>query len=309
MADAGTSEPAVVGAGAATSRFPLLRALRVHQWVKNLLVFVPVILDHRLFDGSSMLRAAGGFAAFCCAASGGYVLNDLLDLEADRRHPTKRNRPFASGALPTSFGIVMVPVLFGAALWEAAMLRSRHFLGLLLLYVVLTAAYSLVFKLYPVVDVLLLAGLYTLRVLAGIEAGQVRFSTWLLAFSTFLFLSLAFLKRYTEVRGLDGEADLQARRRGYQREDREWLSSLGSASGYLSVLVLALYINSDQVVALYGRPLLLWLVCPLLLYWIGRMWLLAFRDQIHEDPIVATVRDPTSYVVGALVGLTLYVAL
>lgn len=203
----------------------------------------------------------------------------------------------------------MVPVLFGAALWEAAMLRSRHFLGLLLLYVVLTAAYSLVFKLYPVVDVLLLAGLYTLRVLAGIEAGQVRFSTWLLAFSTFLFLSLAFLKRYTEVRGLDGEADLQARRRGYQREDREWLSSLGSASGYLSVLVLALYINSDQVVALYGRPLLLWLVCPLLLYWIGRMWLLAFRDQIHEDPIVATVRDPTSYVVGALVGLTLYVAL
>ena len=106
-----------------------------------------------------------------------------------------------------------------------------------------------------------------------------------------------------------GEADLQGRRRGYQREDREWLSSLGSASGYLSVLVLALYINSDQVIALYSRPLLLWLVCPLLLYWIGRMWLLAFRDQIHEDPIVATVRDPTSYVVGVLVGLTLYAAL
>jgi 4-hydroxybenzoate polyprenyltransferase len=305
----GASQATVVATGAAAKRFPLLRALRVHQWVKNLLLFVPVLLDHRLFDGSAMLRAAGAFAAFCCAASGGYVLNDLLDLEADRRHPTKRNRPFASGALPTSLGVVMVPVLFGAALWEAAVLRSRPFLNLLLLYVILTAAYSLFFKRLAVVDVLLLAGLYTLRVLAGVEATQVRFSTWLLAFSTFLFLSLAFLKRYTEVRGLDDEGNLQARRRGYLREDRDWLSSLGSASGYLSVLVFALYINSEQVVALYSRPLLLWLVCPLLLYWIGRMWLLAYRDQIHEDPIVATVRDPTSYLVGALVGLTLYAAL
>jgi 4-hydroxybenzoate polyprenyltransferase len=305
----GASQATVVATGAVVKRFPLLRALRVHQWVKNLLLFVPVLLDHRLFDGSAMLRAAGAFAAFCCAASGGYVLNDLLDLEADRRHPTKRNRPFASGALPTSLGVVMVPVLFGGALWEAAVLQSRPFLNLLLLYVILTAAYSLFFKRLAVVDVLLLAGLYTLRVLAGVEATQVRFSTWLLAFSTFLFLSLAFLKRYTEVRGLDDEADLRARRRGYLREDREWLSSLGSASGYLSVLVFALYINSEQVVALYSRPLLLWLVCPLLLYWIGRMWLLAYRDQIHEDPIVATVRDPTSYLVGALVGLTLYAAL
>jgi 4-hydroxybenzoate polyprenyltransferase len=309
MADVGASDAPIVAASATGKRFPLLRALRLHQWVKNLLLFVPAILDHKLFDGIVMLRAAGAFAAFCCAASGGYVLNDLLDLEADRRHPTKRNRPFASGALPTSAGVVMVPLLFGAAVWEAVMLRSQPFLELLLLYVVLTAGYSLVLKRLAVVDVLLLAGLYTLRVLAGVEATQVRFSTWLLAFSTFLFLSLAFLKRYTEVRGLDGETNLQARRRGYQREDREWLSSLGSASGYLSVLVLALYINSEQVVALYGRPLLLWLICPLLLYWIGRMWLLAFRDQIHEDPIVATVRDPTSYLVGALVGLTLYAAL
>jgi 4-hydroxybenzoate polyprenyltransferase len=290
-------------------RFPLLRALRIHQWVKNLLLFVPAILDHRMFDETTMLRAAGAFAAFCCAASGGYVLNDLLDREADRRHPTKRNRPFASGALPVSLGFVMVPVLFGAGFLEAAVLRSRPFFDLLLLYVVLTAAYSLVFKRYAVVDVLLLAGLYTLRVLAGVEAAEVRFSTWLLAFSMFLFLSLAFLKRYTEVRGLEGQTDLQVRRRGYQAQDREWLSTLGTASGYLSVLVLALYINSEQVVALYRKPLLLWLVCPLLLYWIGRMWLLAYRDEIHEDPIVATVRDSTSYVVGALVALTLYAAL
>jgi 4-hydroxybenzoate polyprenyltransferase len=308
MAD-GPSEAAVVATRAVGNRFPLLRALRIHQWVKNLLLFVPVLLDHRLFDRAAMSRAAVAFAAFCCAASAGYILNDLLDLEADRQHPTKRNRPFASGALPPALGVALTPVLFGAALWAAATLQAPAFLNLLLLYVILTAAYSFVLKRLVVVDVLLLAGLYTLRVLAGVEATQVRFSTWLLAFSTFLFLSLAFLKRYTEVRGLDGEANLQARRRGYQREDREWLSSLGSASGYLSVLVLALYINSEQVVALYSRPLLVWLVCPLLLYWMGRMWLLAYRDQIHEDPIVATVRDPTSYLVGLLVGLTLYAAL
>ena len=309
MADAGASEAAGTAAGAAVRRFPLLRALRIHQWVKNLLLYVPVLLDHRIFDPGSINRATMAIAAFCFAASGGYVLNDLLDLEADRRHPTKRNRPFASGALPPILGVALIPVLFGIALWAAASLGRPEFLELLLLYMILTGAYSAFLKRLAVVDVLLLAGLYTLRVLAGVEASQVRFSTWLLAFSTFLFLSLAFLKRYTEVRGLDGEVNLQARRRGYQREDREWLSSLGSASGYLSVLVLALYINSEQVVALYSRPLLVWLVCPLLLYWIGRMWLLAFRDQIHEDPIVATVRDPTSYLVGALVGLTLYAAL
>ena len=146
---------------------------------------------------------------------------------------------------------------------------------------------------------LLLAGLYTLRVLAGIAAAEVRFSTWLLAFAMFLFLSLAFLKRYTEVSAMDGAATEQVRRRGYLRGDREWLGSMGGASGYLSVLVLALYINSEQVVALYRRPLALWLVCPLLLFWTSRMWLLAHRGKIHDDPIVATVRDPASYVIGA----------
>ncbi len=287
-----------------------VRALRVHQWVKNLLLFVPVMLDHKLLDPGPVGRAAAAFLAFCCAASGGYILNDLADLEADRAHPTKRHRPFASGALTPAFGKTVVPLLFGVAVCIAwASNLSPAFLELLILYVVLTAAYSFALKRLAIVDVLLLAGLYTLRVLAGIEAAHVRFSTWLMAFSMFLFLSLAFLKRYTEVRNLDATADIQVRRRGYQRGDREWLSSTGSASGYLSVLVLALYINSEEVMALYRRPLLLWLVCPLLLYWMSRMWLLAFRDQIHEDPIVATVRDPASYLVGALVGLVLFSAL
>jgi 4-hydroxybenzoate polyprenyltransferase len=284
----------------------LVRALRPHQWVKNLLVFVPVILDHKLFNSETMAKAGMAFLAFCCAASSAYILNDIFDLEADRRHPTKRHRPFAAGTLSPALGLALVPGLLGTAFavsWSALPVR---FLELLVIYVVLTTAYSLYLKRCAVVDVLLLAGLYTLRVLAGIAAAAVRFSTWLLAFSMFLFLSLAFLKRYTEVNAMDGAATEQVRRRGYIRGDREWLGSMGGASGYLSVLVLALYINSEQVVALYRNPLLLWLICPLLLFWTSRMWLLAHRGRIHDDPIVATVRDPVSYLLGALVAVVLY---
>jgi 4-hydroxybenzoate polyprenyltransferase len=187
-------------------------------------------------------------------------------------------------------------------------LLPRRFVAALVLYLVLTTAYSTYLKRVAVLDVLLLAGLYTLRVLAGVAGSHVRFSTWLLAFSMFLFLSLAFLKRYTEVSTMSPADGEQVRRRGYLRGDREWLGSMGGASGYLSVLVLALYINSEQVMALYGTPLLLWLICPLLLYWISRMWLLAHRGRIDQDPIVATVRDPVSYVIGALVALVLFVA-
>lgn len=286
----------------------LVHALRPHQWVKNLLLFVPVVLDHRVFDPAALSRATAAFAAFCLAASGAYVLNDILDLEADRRHPNKRHRPFASGALRPAVGLALVPVLFVGALALGLLIPTRHFLALVVLYVLTTTTYSAYFKQIAVLDVLLLAGLYTLRVLAGIAATEVRFSTWLLAFSMFLFLSLAFLKRYAELTGMSDDVDETARRRGYLRKDREWLGSMGGASGYLSVLVLALYINSDQVIQLYHRPLLLWLVCPLLLFWIGRMWLSAYRGQIHEDPIVATVRDPVSYLVGMLVGMIVIAA-
>jgi 4-hydroxybenzoate polyprenyltransferase len=296
-----------LGSPAKPQLLALLRALRVQQWVKNLLVIVPVILDHKLFQPPVMLKALIAFAAFCFAASGAYVLNDLLDRDADRRHRIKRNRPFAADALSRSFGVVLVPLLFAAALLCSLWL-SPKFLALLALYVVLTTAYSVYLKQIAVLDVLLLAGLYTLRVLAGVAASHVRFSTWLLAFSMFLFLSLAFLKRYAEISELQGGATESLARRGYLRGDREWLGSMGGASGYLSVLVLALYINSQEVVALYQNPLLLWLICPLLLFWISRMWLLAHRGRIDQDPIVAAVRDPASYAIGALVALILYAA-
>jgi len=286
----------------------ILRALRVHQWVKNLLLFVPLVLDHKVLRPAATIHTLVAFAAFCCAASGGYILNDLLDREADRLHPTKRQRPFASGALPAAFGWIAGPLLIGLGLALGALVLSWKFLVLLALYVAATAAYSTYLKRIAVVDVLVLAGLYTLRVLAGVAAAHVRFSAWLLAFSMFLFLSLAFLKRYTEFRSLDPGTGA-ARRRGYVPGDREWLGTMGSASGYLSVLVLALYISSDQVVSLYRTPEFLWLVCPVLLFWISRMWLLAYRGQIDDDPIVSTVRDPLSYLLGTLVGIILFAAL
>ena len=287
----------------------VLHAMRVHQWVKNLLVFVPILLDHRLSDPDIVLRGVIAFGAFCLAASGGYVVNDLMDLEADRHHPDKRDRPFASSALPAVFGIVLAPLLLLSAVVIGAVLLPENFLGLLLLYIVLTISYSAYLKRIAVLDVLLLAGLYTLRVLAGVEASGVRFSTWLLAFAMFLFLSLAFLKRHAEILSLAPDQHVTSRRRGYLAGDVSWLGSMGATSGYLAVLVLALYLNSDDVMSLYRKPAVLFLICPLLLFWTGWMWLQAHRGQIHEDPIVASARDPASYIVAALVALVLYAAL
>lgn len=278
----------------------LLSAMRVHQWVKNLLVFVPVVLDHQVLNGPVVLRALGAFAAFSLAASGAYVLNDLLDLESDRQHETKRHRPFASGVLPPRLALVLSPLLVGGALLLAFGTLSRGFALMLAGYVAVTTAYSLRLKRYAVLDVLTLAGLYAWRVLAGVVATGVRFSTWLVAFSMFFFLSLAFLKRYGEVSRQTEDAPVVSRR-DYARADREWLGMMGGSSGYLSVLVLALYISSDEVMLLYQRPTVLWLVCPVLLYWISRMWLLAYRGRVPEDPVVAAVRDPASYVAGAVV--------
>lgn len=287
----------------------LVRALRPHQWIKNLLVLVPVLLDHQLDQPDIVARGGLAFVAFCLAASGAYVLNDLLDLEADRSHPTKRYRPFASAALSARTGYLLAPLLIGTSLLAGVALAAPGFLALLLLYIGLTTGYSAYLKRVVVLDVLILAGLYTLRVLAGITATGVPFSTWLLAFSTFLFLSLAFLKRHGEISTLTSDVVPGARRRGYLPQDVEWLRTMGAASGYLAVLVLALYLNGDEVIRLYRKPAVLFLVCPLLLFWTSRMWLLAHRGRIHEDPIVASARDPSSYVVGVLVLLVLYAAL
>lgn len=291
----------------ARRRFMLARALRVHQWTKNLLVFVPLLMAHRIADWGALTRAVYALVAWCLCASAVYLINDHLDLEADRSHPVKRHRPLAAGVLGQKIAWILVPVLGVAGLAIAFLLLPLPFGLSILLYLILTTAYSIYLKRMLMIDVLMLAALYTLRVLSGGFATEIPVSPWLLAFSMFLFLSLAFVKRYAELLAPDMTLT-ESSRRNYSAEDADLLKSFGSASGYLSVLVLVLYINSREVVALYRRPTVLWLVGPLLLYWITRIWLLAHRGEMDEDPILFTVRDPTSYVVGGLVAIVIIVA-
>ena len=280
-----------------------LRALRPQQWIKNVLLFVPLLLAHTIFDPLRIAAVAQGFVAFCLCASGGYVLNDLLDREADREHPRKRQRPFAAGALSSRQGALLFGALVAGGLALAASV-SAAFAGMQALYLVLTISYSLWVKERLFLDVLLLSALYSLRVLAGAVAARVAVSQWLLGFSLFLFLSLAFVKRYCELRQLTTrEAGASLARRSYRREDLGLIQALGSASGYLSVLVLALYISSSDVVRLYATPELLWAVCPVLLYWLTRIWFLAGRGELPDDPVLFAAVDPQSWAVGALIAL------
>lgn len=284
-----------VGGGASA----WLRALRLHQWLKSLLIFLPLLAAHRAFDLAALSNAALGFLAFGFCASGVYVLNDLLDLDADRLHPRKRRRPFAAGELPLAQGLAAAPLLtlagFAIALW-----LSSAFAAVLLGYYVLTLAYSLRLKRLVMLDVVTLAALYTVRIVAGGVATATPLSFWLLAFSMFLFLSLALLKRYTELVTVLGEGGERASGRGYGVSDLPLLQSFGGVAGYLAVLVFALYINSAASEALYGRPLLLWLLCPLLLYWIRRAWVLAHHGDMHDDPVVFAATDRVSLGIAAL---------
>ncbi len=277
-----------------------LKALRPHQWTKNLLVLVPAVLAHALQRGEVIGRGLLAFAAFSLCASSVYVLNDLLDLHADRAHHRKRKRPFASGSLPLGFGLVLAPALLAGALALSVAFLPPAFLVVLSVYYAATVAYSLVLKRLVIIDVLLLAGLYTVRMLAGAAAYDVRVSQWLLAFSLFIFLSLAFVKRYSELWVLRKSGVEESKGRGYRASDLEQLSSLGSAAGYLSVLVLALYVNSADVTRLYSHPERLWGILPVMLFWISRVWLLASRGQMHDDPIVFAIRDRASYAVAAI---------
>lgn len=284
-----------------------VKALRVHQWAKNALVFVPVLAAHKMMEPQLLLQAVLGFVAFSLCASSVYVLNDMLDLDADRRHPTKCKRPFAACTLPVSTGVVLAPALLlaGAAV---CLLLPPAFSALLATYYALTLAYSLRLKQVVMLDVLVLAGLYTVRIFGGSLAVGVPTSSWLMMFSMFLFLSLALVKRLSEVRRLRQSNETAAHGRGYLAQDYEQLASLGAAAGQVSVLVLALYITSKEVTALYSHHERLWLLCPIMLYWVGRVWVLAHRGLVNEDPLVFALRDRVSYVVGLAAALVLWVA-
>lgn len=286
------------------------KAVRVHQWVKNFLVWLPLVMAHEIFDAAKILHVFLAFAAFSLCASSVYLLNDLFDLESDRQHAIKSHRAFASGLLPIRAGLLMFPaMLLGAAL--VTLVLPADFAWVLAIYYLTTIAYSVRFKQIMMLDIVVLAMLYTLRIVAGGAAARVVVSEWLLAFSMFFFLSLACVKRYSELFRLkraERKGETTARGRGYTVEDLEQIASLGSSSGYISILVLALYVSSVEVLGLYRAPRFLWLVCPLLLYWLGRLWLLTHRGKIHEDPIVFALRDRTSYLVGVLAVILIVLA-
>ena len=279
-----------------------LKALRPQQWLKNLLVFVPLLGAHRVDEIALLGKALLAFVAFGCLASSGYLMNDLFDLAADRRHPRKRYRSFAAGDLPLSYAFRTVPVLLVLGCF-AGTLVSPMLAGVALIYFGLSASYSLYARQIVLLDVLVLAGLYTLRIIAGTVSVDIWPSPWLLAFSTFLFFSLALVKRYSEL------ALNHVPARGYEPSDQELLMSMGIASGYVAILVLALYINTATAHLLYKHYGVLWVLCPLLFYWISHMWLSAHRGKMPDDPVVFATNDWTSRVLIVLMVATVALAL
>jgi 4-hydroxybenzoate polyprenyltransferase/phosphoglycolate phosphatase-like HAD superfamily hydrolase len=278
----------------------LVRALRPHQWLKNVLVFLAIAGAHKLLDLDLLVRSIAAFLAFSLVASSVYLVNDLLDLSADRAHARKRNRPFASGAAPIELGLPLTVLLLIAGFGISALLGPM-FLLTIGVYFVTTTAYSLSLKRYTIIDICVLAGLYTIRVLAGGVATGLPISVWLLAFSLFIFFSLAAVKRQAELVDAVKAGKLKIAGRGYHPDDLELVSQMATASGLVSVLVMTLYLSSDAVTRIYHRPEALWGVTPVLLFWISRVVFKAHRGEMHDDPIVFAAKDRVSMVCGVLI--------
>jgi 4-hydroxybenzoate polyprenyltransferase/phosphoserine phosphatase len=284
-----------------------IRGLRLYQWMKNFLLGVPILTAHA-FSLADIGAMAIAFVAFGLVASSAYMVNDLIDLDADRLHPRKRRRPFAAGDLSIPAGLLAAIVALAAGLCAAALL-SRPFLLSALAYLALTMSYSLFLKRVVILDVILLGALYTVRIVAGAAAIDVAISSWLLAFSMFVFFSIALVKRSSEILILKKVSEQGAEGRDYRLTDYPTLKAMGIASGYLAVLVLALYIDSAVVTAIYRHPYRLWLLCPLMLYWISRLWIKTARGEMHDDPLMFSLRDRVSWAVLAAMLLTTLLAI
>jgi 4-hydroxybenzoate polyprenyltransferase len=298
-----------------------IKALRLHQWAKNTLLFVPLLLAHRWAAGA-FTGAGIAFISFGLCASATYIINDLLDLEADRRHATKRRRPFAAGDLSAISGIAAVVLLLTVSVTLAIFLQPLifriagnyplrlpyAFLGWLVLYMVTTLVYSFYFKRKLLLDVFVLSGLYTVRILAGSAATNVAISTWLAGCSVFFFLSLAFVKRFNELESLRESGGAITNGRGYFVSDIEQLRALGTGSAYAGVIIMTLYIRDPDTRLLYGHPYLLWLVIPVMLLWLSQVWMRASRGEMHDDPVVWALTDKRSLLLGLLMAIIIWLA-
>ena len=273
------------------------RVFRLHQWMKNLLLFITPMAAHIVPDAAMASTLMLAFLAFCFCASAVYVANDLFDLDSDRHHPRKRFRPFASGRVSVHLGVLLIPLLVTLAVL-LALEAGAHFAAWLAFYLVLTCAYSWGLKRLIIADCLVLAMLYSVRIIAGAAAAGIPMSFWLLAFSVFLFLSLAFVKRYAELIVQAQMGREKAHGRGYLTTDAPLVQSLGLSAGYAAVLVLAFYLNSDAVVKLYRSPEFMWASVPVMLFWISWVWMKAHRGQMHDDPLIFALRDKASLIAG-----------
>lgn len=288
----------VLGSHIQTSFLSYVKAMRIHQWVKNVLILLPLLLSHSILDSEKVLLAFYGFILFSFAASGIYIFNDLIDLGHDRVHPLKSRRPMASGEVPAVHGFML-----GILLWAVSLIVSFIYFKLLFLlitgYIVLNFVYSTILKKVVLMDVVVLAGFYTIRIIIGSVMTGVGLSFWLLTFSLFIFFSLALVKRFSEI-AFHTDEKSQVKGRGYHSEDELVTTILGVSSGLISILVMALYINDPHTTELYADANWLWLTIPALLYWVSRLWLLAHRKMITDDPILFALKDIESYVTGAV---------
>lgn len=278
----------------------LLKAMRPHQWAKNLLIFVPLFFSHHYVNLQEVFAVLLTFVAFSFCASGVYLINDLLDIEADRQHLSKKNRPFAAGNLSPSTGVIASIFLITFALAVCAVFLNGYTLLMLLAYVVITNLYSFYLKHYSTIDVITLTILYTLRIITGAAAIAVALSPWLLNFSIFFFLSLAYMKRYIELSKLKQSGKTYAR--GYTVDDQDIVLMTGLVNAGVAVFTLTLYLNSEYVLATYASPMVLWLVCPLMLFWIYRAWMWTKRDKIDDDPVVFAIKDRISLLTALITG-------
>jgi len=285
----------------------IIKSMRIHQWAKNFLIFVPLLTSHTFTNSNHIFSTFFSFVIFCFCSSSIYIINDLFDLKVDRKHPNKKKRPFASGELSIQFGLGVFLLLLIISV-SITYFIQQNLLAVLFFYICLTLAYSFYLKKIMLLDAIILAILYTTRVIAGHVSTNLHFSIWLLAFSFFLFFGLALLKRFCELKNLCLIQKEPENDRGYLLSDLQEINILGVCSCFLSILVFIMYISSKEVIILYNYPQVLWLICPILLFWVNRVWLLANRGLVDEDPIIFALKDKASWFMGGLVGIVMLLA-